>query len=248
MQRFISFLFLIFLYLLPVTMSSQQHSQEQKATQLMPHILRFHVIANSNDSDDQEQKLEIRTLLLETIEQDYRDLPRPDGTIPSSEEAKKILCSYLTKSKGKLEALAEEHLQKQGFSYSCRILLTREYFPTKIYGNLTYPAGTYDAVKVVLGDGKGRNWWCSLYPPLAFSGAVSVENSASAEPSVKAAAGESSIASEEILSALIPEEDYSWMCRKKHLVFGSSPTTEKTSAPVTIRLRLKLPELIQKLY
>ena len=63
---------------------------------------------------------------------------------------------------------AKKTLKENGFNYNVKITLQEEYFNTRTYGNLTFPAGQYTALKVILGEGEGENWWCVMFPPLCF--------------------------------------------------------------------------------
>ena len=67
-----------------------------------------------------------------------------------------------------LRYTAEETINNLGFSYDVKIEVARSYFPTKTYGELTLPAGYYKAVRVIIGEGKGKNWWCIMFPPLCL--------------------------------------------------------------------------------
>ena len=125
------------------------------ADRIAPRILRFHVLANSNSSADQQKKLQVKALILEKLQE------CPD-------DSKKGLCRYIQEHRGELEEYADAWLRDQGCDYETAICVTRAYFPTKAYGDLVLPCGTYDTVQVTLGQGRGRNWWCVVYPRLCF--------------------------------------------------------------------------------
>ena len=72
----------------------------------------------------------------------------------------------------KIQAIAEQTVAKAGYTYPVKVELTRMYFTTRQYGDVTLPAGTYDAIRVTLGEGKGQNWWCVVYPPLCVGAAT----------------------------------------------------------------------------
>ncbi|MGN1097305.1 MAG: stage II sporulation protein R [Clostridia bacterium] len=112
-------------------------------------IVRLHIIANSNSEEDQALKLRIRDQLLSStsVSDTKADIPN------LLEEYKKI---------------AKEEIENSGYSYDVHAEYGKFDFPTKNYGNLTYPAGKYDAVRIVIGEGKGENWWCVLFPPLCY--------------------------------------------------------------------------------
>lgn len=140
-----------------ISLSHIRQKDEALAQRIAPKILRFHVLANSNRSEDQKLKLKVRTKLLNSI---YESL----GENASLEETK----NYVLSHQAQLEDKAQQYMKKLGYDYSAHMKLTDCYFPTKIYGDMVFPCGNYEAVQVKLGKGKGHNWWCVLYPPLCF--------------------------------------------------------------------------------
>lgn len=146
-------LLLVFLF----TMAGQRQSDEAMAARIAPEILRFHVLANSDSDEDQQLKLRVRTLLLDSI---YEKL----GENASLDDTKE----YVLANKDSLEQEAEDYMKAEGYDYPAHMEVTECYFPTKTYGDMVFPCGTYDAVRVEIGKGKGHNWWCVLYPPLCF--------------------------------------------------------------------------------
>ena len=139
------------------TMAGQRQSDEAMAARIAPEILRFHVLANSDYDEDQQLKLRVRTLLLDSI---YEKL----GENASLDDTKE----YVLANKDSLEQEAEDYMKAEGYDYPAHMEVTECYFPTKTYGDMVFPCGTYDAVRVEIGKGKGHNWWCVLYPPLCF--------------------------------------------------------------------------------
>ena len=120
-------------------------------------VLRMHVIANSDSDEDQALKLKVRDAVLE------RGAELFDGTVTADEAKAKI-----EPQKAELEAAAREVIEREGYDYPVSVNVVNEYFATRCYGDLTMPAGRYTAVKVVIGEGAGHNWWCVLYPNLCF--------------------------------------------------------------------------------
>ena len=139
------------------TMAGQRQSDEAMAARIAPEILRFHVLANSDSDEDQQLKLRVRTLLLDSI---YEKL----GENASLDDTKE----YVLANKDSLEQEAEDYMKAEGYDYPAHMEVTECYFPTKTYGDMVFHCGTYDAVRVEIGKGKGHNWWCVLYPPLCF--------------------------------------------------------------------------------
>ena len=139
------------------TMAGRRQSDEAMAARIAPEILRFHVLANSDSDEDQQLKLRVRTLLLDSI---YEKL----GENASLDDTKE----YVLANKDSLEQEAEDYMKAEGYDYPAHMEVTECYFPSKTYGDMVFPCGTYDAVRVEIGKGKGHNWWCVLYPPLCF--------------------------------------------------------------------------------
>ena len=139
------------------TMAGQRQSDEAMAARIAPEIPRFHVLANSDSDEDQQLKLRVRTLLLDSI---YEKL----GENASLDDTKE----YVLANKDSLEQEAEDYMKAEGYDYPAHMEVTECYFPSKTYGDMVFPCGTYDAVRVEIGKGKGHNWWCVLYPPLCF--------------------------------------------------------------------------------
>ncbi len=123
-------------------------------------VLRMHVIANSDCSADQQLKLMVRDAVLERGAQLF------DGTVTADEARRKI-----EPHKAELEAAARDVIERAGYDYPVSVNVVNEYFATRCYGSLTMPAGRYTAVKVVIGEGAGHNWWCVMFPPLCLPAA-----------------------------------------------------------------------------
>lgn len=131
------------------------------AASLSPALLRFHILADGNDTASQNLKLEVRSLLLDLI---YEGIST-SGNTPTKETVQ----NYIDSHSRQLEQAAEDYMAACGRPAAARIEITNSYFPEKSYGSLTLPAGYYDAAQVTLGKGRGRNWWCVLYPSLCIS-------------------------------------------------------------------------------
>ena len=117
-------------------------------------VLRLHIVANSDDEADQKIKLEVRDAIIEASKE-----------IISNDNDKNLT----NDEKEKLVGVAKNVLGSKGADYDAVLMSGNFYFPTRQYKNITLPAGNYDAIKVVLGEGKGQNWWCVMYPPLCFT-------------------------------------------------------------------------------
>ena len=138
---------------------------EAKADPLQPQIaekiLRFHVLGNSDSKEDQEVKLKVR----DAIGAYMSDYLKDAGGIEQTREIVEVHMDEIIE-------VAEQVLEEEGFDYGADAMLTDTEFPEKTYGDYTFPAGTYEALEVVLGDGAGHNWWCVLYPNMCFRGSV----------------------------------------------------------------------------
>ena len=117
-------------------------------------IVRLHIIANSDSSTDQKVKLAVRDEVIEAQSELF-----PDG----------VKRRLTNKEKQNITSVALDVLEDYGVGYGARVETGKFYFPTKEYENITLPAGEYDAVRVILGEGRGKNWWCVMYPPLCFT-------------------------------------------------------------------------------
>lgn len=120
-------------------------------------VFRLHVIANSDSDEDQKLKLIVRDALL-----DYMNIISSDCS--TKEEA--ILLAK--KQQNEFQKIAEETILDNGYNYSVKININNFYFPTKNYGDISLPAGFYDALRVEIGEAKGKNWWCVMFPSLCF--------------------------------------------------------------------------------
>lgn len=120
-------------------------------------IIRFHVIANSDSKDDQALKLKVRDSVLEYMQPKLKKSK-------SIDESRKII----RKNNDEIIAIANRVIKENGYSYSVRSTLSNENFPIKTYGNITLPQGKYEAYRIIIGSGKGQNWWCVMFPPVCF--------------------------------------------------------------------------------
>lgn len=124
------------------------------------NVVRLHILANSDDPGDQQVKLLVRDALLNC----GKELFSGSVTVDNAQE-------ILEKQKDELIDVANKTLKENGYDYRSQIYLTEEYFTTRSYEDFTLPAGEYVAVKVILGEGQGKNWWCVMFPPLCLPAA-----------------------------------------------------------------------------
>ena len=133
-------------------------------------VVRLHVIANSDSARDQALKLAVRDGVLSRAEALYP----PEATL---DQARAALADHLDE----LAAAGQAVVDAQGGTDRVTAQLTRCWFPTKTYDGFALPAGEYEALRVVIGDGRGQNWWCVAYPPLCLGAASeTIEDAAQA--------------------------------------------------------------------
>lgn len=174
---------------------------------LADNLIRLHVIANSDKSEDQELKRNVRDAVVEYMKNELRDSR-------DIEETKYIINRDMLR----IEELAEKQVQQYGKNYDVKVMFGTFPFPTKAYGDIVLPAGNYQALRVVIGDGAGANWWCVLFPPLCF---------------VDASHGIVSESVKKELSEVLGEEDYKII-------------TSTGSESVPIKIKFKTVEIFQK--
>lgn len=120
-------------------------------------IIRFHVIANSDSDADQALKLKVK----EAVVNYTSELLCNSKSINETED---LLSAHTTD----IISIANSVITENGYDYPVTAEITDTYFPTKSYGSYTFPPGTYRAFQIKIGEAKGKNWWCVLYPPLCF--------------------------------------------------------------------------------
>lgn len=148
---FLSCMLLVFL----CTMMWVQMRQDNLAGRIAPGILRLHVIGNSNSNDDQLLKLEVKSYFLDLISQFTAD-------------SKADLENQILENQKTLENQMTHFITSRGYDYEASISAGSFWFPAKSYGDMTLPCGEYEAIRVQIGQARGRNWWCVLYPRLCF--------------------------------------------------------------------------------
>ena len=145
--------FLLFIYISVCAFSYAQNI----STDIANSVFRLHVIANSDSEEDQNLKYIVRDNLLKYMNQICKDCS-------SKEEA----IMLVNKNKDTFYQIATDTIHEHGYTYNVNINIGNFEFPTKDYGDISLPAGYYDALRVEIGEAKGRNWWCVMFPPLCF--------------------------------------------------------------------------------
>ena len=124
---------------------------------LNDELIRLHVVANSDSEEDQSIKLMVRDAVINSL---YRDLE----TIADIKEAK----AYLQENLPKIQTIANETLDAAGFEGEAVVTLCKEAFDTRYYDTFTLPAGVYESLRIIIGEGNGKNWWCVAFPSLCI--------------------------------------------------------------------------------
>lgn len=149
--RILSLLMIIISITLSLTGGSSWQAQSNR------NIIRFHVIANSDSPKDQAIKLRVRDRLLD----EFGQLLNQSPTVSQSR-------SIIEDKLRDIEGIAQEEVDRYTKVYKVKALLGDFPFPTKAYGDMVYPAGNYEALRIIIGSGQGANWWCVMFPPLCF--------------------------------------------------------------------------------
>lgn len=173
---------------------------QQTQQEIAGKILRFHVRANSDSSADQALKLKVRDAVGAMMRQYLADAD--DRT-----QCESIVREQMPR----IMQTAEQVIAQEGYTYPVTAQIQTVAFPQKTYGDYVFPAGEYEALHIVIGSGKGRNWWCVMYPNLCFHGAVYDVSDAEAEKNLK------QVLSEEEYDAVLKSGKYK--IRFKYLDF-----------------------------
>lgn len=161
---------------------------DEQQNHLSDQLLRLHVLANSDSAEDQALKLRVRDELLVEVQ------PWLEGKTDVS-GAKDSLRSHLPE----LDQFAEAAVQRAGYDYPVHVELEETWFPTRQYDGFALPAGQYEALRVLIGEGAGQNWWCVVFPPLCV---------ASSTKTIPEVAQEAGIDEQEVFLILEEEQDY----------------------------------------
>lgn len=174
-------------------------------------IIRLHVLANSDSNADQQLKLKVKDRIVSEI----------SALLDSSaslDESRDILTANLNN----IQIAVAQVIYENGSDYNIEVSLQKSvYFPTKNYGDVSFPAGKYEALQIKIGEAKGKNWWCVLFPPLCFIDSTH------------------SIASDEtksILKESLTEEEYNII------------SNAESDSAVPYKVRFKVVEIWQKLF
>ena len=121
------------------------------------NVFRLHVIANSDSEEDQNLKYKVRDAVLEYL-----------YNLASNCSSKDEVIKLANEHQNEFYKIAKQVIQENGYNYDVNIRIGNFEFPTKTYGDISLPAGNYDALRIEIGEAKGQNWWCVMFPPLCF--------------------------------------------------------------------------------
>jgi len=132
--------------------------------QIYQSLVRLHVLANSDSEEDQGLKLEVRDYILGDI------AALTQGCTDSTEAAEKIQAAL-----PEIEISAKSFINQKGYDYNIKAVLSQEVYPTRTYEDSAgerfyFPSGTYQSLRIIIGEGEGENWWCVLFPPICLAG------------------------------------------------------------------------------
>ncbi len=140
-----------------VIYAKESHMQRDLAKE----VFRFHVLANSDSEEDQKLKMKVKETVVAYMKE---EIPDSDSVDESKRWARENLQNIANISKRVVE--------QEGYDYVVRAKVMSCDFPEKSYGDITFPSGEYEALRIEIGEAKGQNWWCVLYPNLCFVDAV----------------------------------------------------------------------------
>ena len=146
-------MFLLFVYVL-IAASSYTKAV---CTDIANNVFRLHVIANSDSEEDQKLKYIVRDSILSYVNGILEN-------INNKEDVALTINNHIDEIKN----IAQQAVYNEGFTYDVEIEVGNFKFPTKTYGNISFPPGLYDALRVKIGNASGKNWWCVMFPPLCF--------------------------------------------------------------------------------
>lgn len=196
--------------IMSVTIKSEADKINNISENYKEKLIRFHVIANSDTEEDQELKLKVRDEVISYLQ------PKLENS-SSIEESEKIITSEYDN----LQSISRKTILDNGYDYDVKVGIEYSNFPTKQYSNVVLPAGEYKALKVVIGEGKGKNWWCVMFPPLCF---VDEEN------------GVIDKSTDEKLQSILDEDEYNLI------------TTKNKKERNAVKFKFKIVEVVKNMF
>lgn len=152
-KQYIIILFLLFIY---ITISAFSYVNAISSN-IENSVFRLHVLANSDSKEDQDLKYIVRDKILEYINE-----------ISKNASNKEEVILLVNQNIQEIEFIAQNTIYENGYEYKVSVEIGNFAFPTKSYGDISFPAGFYDALRIKIGNAEGQNWWCVMFPPLCF--------------------------------------------------------------------------------
>lgn len=152
-NRYVAIFFLLILYIFVLIVGYTS----TVSAKISDSVFRLHVVANSDTNFDQELKYKVRDAVISYFNSISKDISTKEQAI-----------SLIDENINNITAVAKSTILENGYNYDVTVSTGNFEFPTKVYGDVSLPAGMYDAVKIEIGEAKGQNWWCVMFPPLCF--------------------------------------------------------------------------------
>ncbi len=133
---------------------------EARCNDLRENVFRLHILANSDSAEDQSLKIAVRDAILAESETLFSDTQSLDDAILTTQKALP-----------QIKRIAERVIAEEGYSYNVKVSISNSFFDTRVYEDFVLPAGEYEALKVEIGEAKGKNWWCVLFPSICVGSA-----------------------------------------------------------------------------
>lgn len=148
---------IVIISIMTISISGEVKKISTSSEDYKDKLIRFHVIANSDSEEDQNLKLKVRDAIINYLQPKLLESE-------SIEESELII----KKEYDELENISKNIILENGYDYDVKVGIDYSEFPTKQYSNVVLPAGEYKALRIIIGEGKGKNWWCVMFPPLCF--------------------------------------------------------------------------------
>ena len=151
------FVFLPLLLIFTLLFESLSYTNDA-SNDISAKVLRMHVLANSNSIEDQKLKIAVKNNILKSTQELFTDCNNLEESIEIAQSNTELI-----------KASAQEVIKKYNKNYDVKVYVDNEFFDVREYKDFTLPSGNYNTVKVVIGEGKGKNWWCVMYPAVCIS-------------------------------------------------------------------------------
>ena len=151
------FVFLPLLLIFTLLFGSLSYTNDT-SNDISTKVLRMHVLANSNSIEDQKLKIAVKNNILKSTQELFTDCDNLEESIEIAQSNTELI-----------KASAQEVIKKYNKNYDLKVYVDNEFFDVREYKDFTLPSGNYNTVKIVIGEGKGKNWWCVMYPAVCIS-------------------------------------------------------------------------------